>query len=432
MIVFLASASTWMVGEWLHARGAARPVAPANEEPAPEAFEAASAPAPALPETSVKGVDPGFVVVPQLRRQVEFWKRIYGQYDTRQALVHDSRHIDLIYEVLQYGPNESQREISRRTRAAKAHWREVLMGLHRKQFDPGSWNEDEQKVAELFKGVEEPNKFLNAAHRKRLRTQLGQKDRFREGYIASGRYLVHMEKVFKEAGLPLELTRLPFVESSFNLKARSKVGASGIWQFMRSTGRLYLKIKGGLDERNDPLRATEAAARLLTHNYESLGNWPLAVTAYNHGRMGLMRAVRQTGSDKLEDILYGYKSRSFGFASSNFFACLLAAIDIERNAETYFGKLEREPPLSYYEVELPQAISYLELDRYLKLGREQIRDLNSGLSDAHWRGRERLPAGYRLRLPLGPDTTPERESRLFLVGYEQIPAVLKGPRVKTR
>ena len=110
--------------------------------------------------------------------------------------------------------------------------------------------------------VAEPNKYLNAAHYRRLRSQLGQKDRFLEGYIASGRYLPTMEKIFAAEGLPWELTRLPFVESSFNLAARSKVGASGIWQFMRSTGRLYLKIRGELDERNDPIRATEAVIDL--------------------------------------------------------------------------------------------------------------------------------------------------------------------------
>ena len=426
-LVILASASSWVVGQWLHARGGARPVI---QESAPREE------APALPETSVQGVDPGFVVVPQLKRQVEFWKRIYGQYDTRQALVHDSRYIDLVYEVIQYAPTDSGREISRKNRDSKTRWRNTLLSLHRKQGELGSWpgslSEDEKHVAKLFESIQEPNKFLNAAHRKRLRIQLGQKDRFKEGYIASGRYLPFMEKIFRDAGLPIELTRLPFVESSFNLKARSKVGASGIWQFMRSTGRLYLKIKGGLDERNDPIRATEAAAKLLQHNFESLGNWPLAVTAYNHGRMGLMRAVRQTGSDQLEDILWSYRSRSFGFASSNFFACLLAALDVERNSEVYFGKLERDSPLRFYEVEIPHSISFMELDRYLKIGLTSAQELNPGLSEAHWKGRERVPAGYRLRLPLAPDATPEQESRIFLVGYEQIPQVLKGPQVKTR
>ncbi len=414
----------------VHARGGARPVVERSEQ-----VGGALEPDEVLPpkiETSVQGVDPGFVVVPQLKRQVEFWKRIYGQYDTRQAVVHDSRYIDLVYEVLRYAPEDSPRDISRKSKASRARWRNALLGLHRKLDEPSSWSEDEKYVFKLFEGIEEPNKFLNAAHRKRLRTQLGQKDRFREGYIASGKYLPYMEAIFKAEGLPLELTRLPFVESSFNLRARSKVGASGIWQFMRSTGRLYLKIKGGLDERNDPIRATEAAAQLLRHNYESLGNWPLAVTAYNHGRMGLMRAVRQTGSDQLEDILWNYRSRSFGFASSNFFACLLAAIDIERNAEVIFGKLERDPPLRFYEVEIPHSIALTELDRYLKLGMDSIEEFNPGLSAAHFKGRERVPAGYRLRLPLSPDTTPDRESRLFLVGYEMIPKVLKGPAVKTR
>jgi membrane-bound lytic murein transglycosylase D len=110
---------------------------------------------------------------------------------------------------------------------------------------------------------------LNAAHRKRLRFQLGQKDRFLDGLYQSGRFLSFMEDIFKKEGMPLELTRLPFVESSFNIRARSKVGASGIWQFMRSTARLFIKLSPAIDERNDPLRATEAAARLLRYNFES-------------------------------------------------------------------------------------------------------------------------------------------------------------------
>lgn len=424
------SVSLWLIAQGSYSRGGAR--VQDAQVAATEATSTTEEVPPALPETTVKGVDPGFIVVPQLKRQVEFWKRIYGQYDTRQALVHDSRYIDVVYEVLNQGNDETPKQFLRRQSAAKARWRTALMGLHRKPDRPDDWDEDERHVSRIFREVSEPNKYLNSAHRKRLRVQLGQKDRFKEGYQVSGRYLTMMEEAFKREGLPLELTRLPFVESSFNLKARSKVGASGIWQFMRSTGKLFLRINGGLDERNDPIRATEAAARLLKQNFESLGNWPLAVTAYNHGRMGLMRAVRQTGSNKLEDLLWNYHSRSFGFASSNFFACLLAAIDVERNADSYFGKLTRDPALRYYEVDLPQAIAVTEVDRYFKIGLSQIQDLNPGLSEAHWKGRERMPAGYRLRLPLAQDSTPERESQLFLVGYEQIPSVLKGPRVKTR
>ena len=105
---------------------------------------------------------------------------------------------------------------------------------------------------------------------------IAHREKFEQAIKRSGRYLPLMESIFaREYNLPVELTRLPFVESSFNIRARSKVGASGIWQFMRSTGKLFLKINDGVDERNDPIRATEAAAKLLKMNFGSLKSWPL-------------------------------------------------------------------------------------------------------------------------------------------------------------
>lgn len=108
-----------------------------------------------------------------------------------------------------------------------------------------------------------------------IRSQLGQKDFFVGGLKASGRYLPHMEKIFLEQGLPIELTRMPFVESSFNVKAESKVGASGIWQIMPRTGRAYLKVTHNIDERNSPLKATKAAARILRRYNRALKSCPL-------------------------------------------------------------------------------------------------------------------------------------------------------------
>ena len=108
---------------------------------------------------------------------------------------------------------------------------------------------------------------------------------------------------------------------------------------MRSTGRLFLKINDTVDERNDPVRATEAAAKLLKGNYESLRTWPLAVTAYNHGRKGMMRAVSRVGSDDLDDVVDDYHSRTFGFASSNFFTELLASIEVEKMPISILGRL---------------------------------------------------------------------------------------------
>lgn len=365
-----------------------------------------------------------FNVTERLKKNVDFWVRIYSYYGTNQGLIHDAKYVDIIYEIVNLD-SPSSRTGERQLKRIKKKWHDLLMTLHHKEKHPESMNEEEKRVYEMFLNVHEPNKFLNAAHRKRLRFQQGMKENFLAGMKMSGRYLSLMEDVFRKEGLPVELTRLPFVESSFNVRARSKVGASGIWQFMRSTGRLFLKINDAVDERNDPVRATEAAAKLLKGNYESLRTWPLAVTAYNHGRKGMMRAVRKVGSEELEDVVDDYRSRTFGFASSNFFTELLASIEVEKNSEKYFGKVERDKPLKFYEVELPNFIDIKELATFLKLDLDTIRELNPAITDNAYGGKRLLPMGYRLRLPLKDGENPDSSARVFLAGYEQIPAIYK-------
>jgi membrane-bound lytic murein transglycosylase D len=380
----------------------ASPPAPAAEAPAL---------ADAIPEDS------------RLRRNMEFWLSIYTQYDTTQGVVHDSKYVDIVYEVL-------PRTGGGRIRAAKDHWREVLFSLHRKEQGKLPLTDEEKSVAEKFSGVDEPAKYLRAAHRKRLRFQLGQKDRFRDGLRYSGRYLKSMEEIFRKAGLPRELTRLPFVESSFNIRARSKVGASGVWQFMRSTAQLFIRVDDAVDERNDPIRATEAAAQLLKLNFESLRTWPLAVTAYNHGRKSLMRAVRRVGTDDLGEIVANYRGRTFGFASSNFFPSLVAAVVAERDADKYFGPVEKDEPLEYVEAELPDFVGARVLERFLKLDGKKLRELNPALLESVFKGEKLIPAGYRLRIPLVPKLGKEASLRVFEAGYEQIPAFFKTRRQK--
>ncbi len=102
-----------------------------------------------------------------------------------------------------------------------------------------------------------------------MRFQLGQADRFREGLVRSGAWREHIADTFEKAGLPRELASLPHVESSFNTYAYSKVGAAGMWQFMRSTGRRFLRIDAVVDERLDPYSFTEAAALPRTELHHS-------------------------------------------------------------------------------------------------------------------------------------------------------------------
>jgi hypothetical protein len=116
-----------------------------------------------------------------------------------------------------------------------------------------------------------------------IRIQRGGKEQFLEGLKIAGRYMTPMQRIFRDEGLPVELAYLPLVESSFNVRARSSVGAVGMWQFMPETGRKFMRVDTAVDERRDPMRSTRAAARLLKENYRILGNWPLVITAYNHG-----------------------------------------------------------------------------------------------------------------------------------------------------
>ncbi len=370
---------------------------------------------------------------PVFRKRVEFWIRVYTEVSTSEGLVHDSQYPEIVLEKLDFKPEESDysltdkqksKKIENRVKEAKEFYRKLFLNIHAKGDNVNSMTGAEKRVYELYKNIDEPKKFFNAAHNKRVRLQRGLRERFIQGLYYSGRYLTIMEKIFKDHGVPVEITRLPFVESSFNLKARSKVGASGIWQFIRSTGKLYMRINETVDERNDPVRATEAAAMLLKQNYETLNAWPLAVTAYNHGRKGLMRAVLKVGSDKLMDIIESYKSRSFGFASSNFFAEFLAALQVERNSEKYFGQFERDKSISFSEFILNDYVSAKDLSIYTRIPMDTLIELNPGLSESVYAGKLLIPAGYVLRIPMEM-----RDS--FLVRYNEIPPNKKHSTQKT-
>ena len=185
----------------------------------------------------------------------------------------------------------------------------------------------------------------------------GSRIAFAPGSIRSGAWETHIAETLANLGLPAELAVLPHVESSFNPAAYSKVGAAGLWQFMRSTGRRYLRIDGAVDDRLDPFRSTEAAAQLLAYNYRVLGTWPLALTAYNHGTAGVRHAKETLGTDDIVTIVRNYNSRTFGFASRNFYVSFLAALEIDHNPEKYFGPLQREPEARFQEVQLPAYVT---------------------------------------------------------------------------
>ena len=342
---------------------------------------------------------------PELERDVQFWVRVYSQIDTNSGLLHDQYNLGIVYDTVHFPPNTAPAERQRIVDDERAQLAAALKRVAAAGTTPLS--AEDQRIKELWGAEGTPERLLAAVDD--IRFQLGQSDRFRGGLVRSGAWETHIEETLANLGLPPELAVLPHVESSFNPAAYSKVGAAGLWQFMRSTGRRYMRIDSAVDDRLDPFRSTEAAAQLLAYNYRLLGTWPLALTAYNHGSAGMLRAKETMGTDDIVKIVRGYTSRSFGFASRNFYVSFLAALEIDRNPEKYFGALQREPEAHFREIELPAYVSISALTRTLKMNGDRLRELNPALLPPVWSGAQRVPKAYRLRMPLeGDPWTSER------------------------
>ena len=270
-----------------------------------------------------------------LENRVDFWKKVYTQYGEDDVIIHDRVHVNLIYDVATDSDQASK--ISAVERALD----EIRNNLE----TPDALSPTAQQIRDTIAAYGLP---LTASVLQDLRsnvhTQLGIKERFRQGVIRSGRYVDAFQQIFATQGLPEQLALLPLVESSFENRSLSKAGAAGIWQFTRGTGRLYLRVNRKLDERLDPTKATHAAARLLHDNYRALGSWPLAITAYNHGRAGMLRAQDQVGSSEITSIISDYRGPLFGYASMNFYSEFLAAVEVYQNYEQYFGQLVLDQP----------------------------------------------------------------------------------------
>jgi membrane-bound lytic murein transglycosylase D len=333
-----------------------------------------------------------------MHARVEFWKRVYTEVGTDGGFIHDSDDLSLVYERVSLPNGHWDRAAQRLVETRKRHVAHVLRTLARgKRSDLSA---EEQRILALFPAGAGAHALRGKPEG--VRFQLGQSDKFRAGLARQGRWDAYIRQVFAERGLPTELGALPHVESSFNPAARSSVGASGIWQFMPSTGRLFMRVDGAVDERNDPFLATVAAARLLKSNYDAIGAWPLAITGYNHGLGGMHRAARQLGTKDIGVIVERYKSRSFGFASKNFYASFLAALEIDQSPETFFGVVRRDPPEDPERVILDHYYRASAVASAFGVGISTLREVNPAVSESVWAGKRLLPRGYELRIPRDP------------------------------
>ena len=377
-----------------------------------------------------------FPPFPKERRASPFWRQIYLELPEDAGLIHDAADPERIYERLDLrGVRRSAHAAI--IRRARHKWKRVLLGLHARGPDFGRHHRitppltpNDRKILALFRHATEPHPFLAAAHRRRLRFQRGQATAFRAAWVRSGAYLrpnpshpgSDFPSILRSLGVPADLARLPYVESSFNDQALSKTGASGLWQLALDTARLTIRVDEDsscfsgstpaetagtpIDERGDPWRATLAAGTLLRTNVESLGSWELGVTAYNHGRKSLLRAIRQVGQTDLDLITRHYHQRSFGFASSQFWRQLETVLALEPTLGPTMKRETRNEPPAWIEFQLRESVTLAALWRRLRRGGDYPDPLPSafeqsffGLNRAIVCSKGCLPARYRLRFP---------------------------------
>lgn len=351
-------------------------------------------------------LDPDLFPVPvELRPNVAFWVEIYSRYSSDQAVLHDERHLDVVYRVVELADlnrDEPSAERLRKLRQKRIEDArdEVIATLESLASGGAVGSPEAKRIRALWDAKVGGAEDLAAASR-RVRMQIGLKDRFAEAVVRSGRYLTHIENRLRAEDVPTVLSRLPFVESMFVSGARSKVGASGAWQFMPGTARLYLQMSAGVDSRIDPILAAAGAARMFRGDYDALGSWPLAITAYNHGRAGMSRAVAQVGTSDLGAIVERYRGRRFGFASRNFYAEFIAAVEVFELRKSYFPGVEPDPPFEFDEYRVARYVALSDLSEGSEVSIETLRALNPALDEDVFAGTLLVPRAYPLRVPAG-------------------------------
>jgi len=348
--------------------------------------------------SEVAAANKNFPLYQNIKHNVGFWEKIYSTYSLNDAVIHDSEDLSKVYAVIPLLDNTLP-GAKRINSAVEKEARKKYSSILRKLSKNKPVTVEELRVAALFSGKNIRKKMVIAAEN--VRSQKGQKERFLAGVIRSGAYMSEIKKIFSMYKLPEELAYLPHVESSFNTKAYSKFGASGIWQITRPTGKQYLTIDYTLDERLDPILATHAAAKYLNNSYHILQSWPLAITSYNYGTSGMMRAVKEEGS--YERIFNNYNKGHFKFASKNFYSEFLAALKVAQSLENKItAKLAPAQSIKYFK--LPNYIHIDNLLRHFNIRSTTLKSLNPALRSPIFTGKKLVPKGYNLRLPAGKKT----------------------------
>jgi len=349
----------------------------------------------------------GFECPVQLRPRVNFWIDVFTKYGKYHVVMHHRSFPQAIYSVMDLtregetlSPVPFEKYKKKAIQLELASIRAALTSLSRGATPRTAIEIGVRNALALIPGSSSA-KYKQALEKDMIRAQTGIKEKYSEALQRSGRYMHLIVQTFVlDYGLPVELTRLPFIESSFDYTAYSSVGAAGIWQFMPRTAKSYgMQVGRIIDERRDVIEATKGAAKYLTFAYDQLGNWPLALTSYNHGIGGVRSKVKKFGTSSIVQLIENPSKQAFGFASSNFWPEFLAALEVYDNYQRYFPGLVLDSARYYTTYTMPHSMSPAYVSKKLGIPVETLRDYNYALSPHVWKGRYSIPRGYDLRIP---------------------------------
>ena len=329
----------------------------------------------------------------QLKPDIQFWEDVFTRYSRDDAVIHDAYDLSRIYKIIRFKTNLSDKAREKRVEDEKEKIEKALLRIVKFPID--SLSVYEKNLKQQFKNA---TTYQIRTAAKNLRAQQGLKEGFRAGVIRSLKILPDIKQVFADNNLPEELAYLPHVESSFNPLAKSSVGATGMWQIMRSTARRLLKVNRIIDQRYDIFASTEAAVKILKYNFHKADDWALALTAYNYGLAGILRAQRKTNGDYIK-IRQNYKHRRFQFASRNFYPEFLAVLNIMENFQSYFPDLLVSERHNLQRHQLKRGITLPKFCQQMNIPQDTLQKYNPAYQKSAWRGYKTVPSKYWLNIP---------------------------------
>lgn len=342
-----------------------------------------------------------FPVPPEIQPNVDFWRNVYAKWGRNQVALHDDEYLGVIYEVINLPVGNPDGYTPNQKTIIEGHQETLKYRLRSLQGKIGrgeTLSSEESALRDKLVAAGGTRAIYGADER--VRVQRGLRERFRRGVEISGRYEPAFREAFRAAGLPEDLVYLPHVESSYQLRAVSSAGATGVWQFMPATGRSYMHVGSAVDERLDPVVSAKAAARYLDEAYSRLGTWPLAITSYNHGVGGMARAKAEHGSD-FGRIVRQYQGPAFKFASRNYYAEFLAAREIANHPDTYFPGIVRQAPLTEDRIVLHTSMPATHVASHYGVSLDRLASVNLAWREPARNGLAPLPAGHTVWLPAG-------------------------------